>query len=36
VFQHIPDRRITLGYFEEIGRVLRPGGMFRVHVNGLP
>jgi len=36
VFQHIPDREITLGYFREIGRVLRPGGMFRLHVNGLP
>lgn len=26
VFQHIPDPEITLGYVEEIGRVLRPGG----------
>jgi SAM-dependent methyltransferase len=26
VFQHIPDPRITLGYIEEMGRVLKPGG----------
>ena len=25
VFQHIPDSRVTLGYVEEIGRVLKPG-----------
>jgi SAM-dependent methyltransferase len=36
VFQHIPDREITLGYFREIGRVLRAGGMFHLHVNGSP
>jgi SAM-dependent methyltransferase len=36
VFQHIPKREIILGYVEEIGRVLRPGGIFRFHVNGLP
>lgn len=36
VFQHIPDTRVTLNYFSEIGRVLRPGGLFLVHVNGLP
>lgn len=34
VFQHIPDPRITLHYFSEIGRVLRPGGLFLIHVNG--
>jgi SAM-dependent methyltransferase len=26
VFQHIPDPSITLGYVQEMGRVLRPGG----------
>ena len=26
VFQHIPDREVTLGYVAEMGRVLRPGG----------
>lgn len=26
VFQHIPDRQVTLGYVAEMGRVLRPGG----------
>ena len=26
VFQHIPDAKITLGYVEELGRVLKPGG----------
>jgi SAM-dependent methyltransferase len=36
VFQHIPDRNVILEYFKEIGRVLRPGGLFRVHLNGLP
>lgn len=25
VFQHIPDAKITLGYVEELGRVLKPG-----------
>ena len=25
VFQHIPDAKITLGYIEELGRVLKPG-----------
>jgi SAM-dependent methyltransferase len=35
VFQHIPDPRITLGYVEEMGRVLRPGGWaaFQVSTN---
>jgi SAM-dependent methyltransferase len=26
VFQHIPDAKVTLGYVEELGRVLKPGG----------
>ena len=25
VFQHIPDAKVTLGYVEELGRVLKPG-----------
>ncbi len=36
VFQHIPEQAVILRYFEEIGRVLRPGGLFRIHMNGLP
>jgi len=36
VFQHIPEKRVILRYVEEAGRVLRPGGLFRFHVNGLP
>lgn len=36
VFQHIPDRNIILRYIEEVGRVLRQGGLFRVQLNGLP
>ncbi|HEV2061260.1 MAG TPA: class I SAM-dependent methyltransferase, partial [Solirubrobacteraceae bacterium] len=26
VFQHIPDPKVTLGYVEELARVLKPGG----------
>jgi SAM-dependent methyltransferase len=36
VFQHIPDPAITLGYIEEIGRVLRPGGWAVVQVSNDP
>lgn len=36
VFQHIPAKNVILRYFEETGRVLRPGGLFRFHTNGLP
>ncbi|HMD30961.1 MAG TPA: class I SAM-dependent methyltransferase, partial [Candidatus Acidoferrales bacterium] len=36
VFQHIPEKAVILRYFEEAARVLRPGGLFRFHVNGLP
>jgi ubiquinone/menaquinone biosynthesis C-methylase UbiE len=32
VFQHIPDPAITLNYFREISRVLKHGGLFKVHV----
>jgi SAM-dependent methyltransferase len=36
VFQHIPEKSAILCYIEEAGRVLRPGGLFRFHMNGLP
>jgi len=36
VFQHIPDKQITFGYIREVGRVLKPQGVFRFQVNGLP
>jgi SAM-dependent methyltransferase len=36
VFQHIPDPAITLGYVEEMGRVLRPGGWAAFQVSNDP
>jgi SAM-dependent methyltransferase len=36
VFQHIPDPAITLGYIEEIGRVLRPKGWALIQVSNDP
>ena len=36
VFQHIPERAIVLSYMREACRVLKPGGVFRFQVNGLP
>jgi SAM-dependent methyltransferase len=36
VFQHIPDPRITLGYVEDMGRVLRPGGWAAFQVSNDP
>lgn len=36
VFQHIPDPRVTCGYIEEIGRVLRPGGWTVFQVSEQP
>lgn len=36
VFQHIPHKQAILRYFEEAARVLKRGGLFRFHVNGLP
>lgn len=35
VFQHVPDRDAITGYFREAARVLRPGGLFRLHMKGL-
>ena len=36
VFQHIPDPEITLGYVDEIGRVLAPGGWAALQVSNDP
>lgn len=36
VFQHIPSREVVLGYFDEIRRVLKAGGIARLQLNGLP
>jgi SAM-dependent methyltransferase len=35
VFQHVPDRGAIFNYFAETARVLRPGGIFRLHMKGL-
>ena len=35
VFQHVPDKRAIFNYFREAARVLRPGGIFRLHMKGL-
>lgn len=34
VFQHIPDPEIQYAYLREVGRVLRPGGWFLIHLYG--
>jgi len=36
VFQHVPDRRALLRYFDEAARVLKGGGVFRFQVDGRP
>jgi SAM-dependent methyltransferase len=36
VFQHIPDRDVVFGYFDEVRRVLKDGGIARLQINGLP
>ncbi len=36
VFQHIPSREVVMGYLEEAWRVLRPGGLMRCQLNGMP
>ena len=36
VFQHIPSRDIVFDYLREARRVLKPGGIMRCQVNGLP
>jgi len=35
VFRHIPGRDIVLSYFDEIRRVLKPGGIARLQLSGL-
>lgn len=36
VFQHIPDREVVMSYLHETRRVLKPGGLARFQLNGLP
>jgi SAM-dependent methyltransferase len=36
VFQHIPSREVVLRYLTEVRRVLKPGGILRCQINGLP
>ncbi len=36
VFQHIPSAAVVFSYLREIVRVLRPGGIARLQINGLP
>lgn len=34
VFQHLPSARLVQAYVQDVARVLRPGGIARVQVNG--
>jgi SAM-dependent methyltransferase len=36
VFQHIPSADVVFSYLRETARVLRPGGVARLQINGLP
>src|SRR5215831_1627870 len=36
VFQHIPSREVVFSYLREARRVLKPGGLLRCQMNGLP
>lgn len=36
VFQHIPSREVVFRYLEESCRVLKPDGILRCQINGLP
>jgi len=36
VFQHIPSRDVVFNYLREARRVLKPGGILRCQMNGLP
>ncbi|MFB3829604.1 MAG: methyltransferase domain-containing protein [Bryobacteraceae bacterium] len=36
VFQHIPSRDVVFHYLREARRVLKPGGVLRCQLNGLP
>ena len=36
VFQHIPSREVIHNYAREVHRLLRPGGLFKFQVQGVP
>jgi ubiquinone/menaquinone biosynthesis C-methylase UbiE len=36
VFQHIPSREVIYSYAREVNRLLRPGGLFKFQVQGVP
>jgi SAM-dependent methyltransferase len=36
VFQHIPSREVVFGYLREAARILKPSGILRCQINGLP
>jgi SAM-dependent methyltransferase len=36
VFQHIPSTEVVFSYLREAVRVLKPGGLARLQINGLP
>ncbi len=36
VFQHIPSREVVMNYLKEAVRVLKPNGLVRAQLNGLP
>jgi SAM-dependent methyltransferase len=36
VFQHIPSREVVFNYLRDACRVLKPGGILRCQINGLP
>jgi SAM-dependent methyltransferase len=36
VFQHIPSHEVVVGYLREVRRVLKTGGLLKLHFNGLP
>ena len=36
VFQHIPSREVIYNYTREVHRLLRPGGLFKFQVQGVP
>ncbi len=36
VFQHIPSRAVIENYVREVGRVLKPGALFKFQVQGVP
>lgn len=36
VFQHIPSREVIENYVREVHRLMRPGGLFKFQVQGVP